>query len=372
MVALAHLTTAHRAHDNRFYGRESKSLLDAGYKVYIIAPHDKDELSQGIEIIALSKVSNRTSRFLYTLFQIAFKSIKLNVDVYHFHDPDLIIVGLFLKIFGKKVVYDVHEDYPVQILHKTWIPSAVRPLIAYIFNIYEKLSSYYFDGIVAATPLIASRFKHSNIATVPNYPILSELFSANLDEYALRPFHIVYAGQITESRGIIEMINTIGILKDTHNVTLKLLGTFKCSIEIEKRVRASNGWSNVDFAGWINRDEIGKIMSTSRIGLVLLHPLENYLESYPAKLFDYMAAGLPVIASNFPLWQEIVNSANCGLTVDPLNIDEIASAIKWLLDNPEEAAQMGLNGQSAAKEHYNWEISSVRLISLYRKIAPVS
>jgi glycosyltransferase involved in cell wall biosynthesis len=104
------------------------------------------------------------------------------------------------------------------------------------------------------------------------------------------------------------------------------------------------------------------------MGLVLLHPEPRFIVSLPIKMFEYMSAGVPVIASNFPIWQEIVENNNCGICVDPLNVNEIADAMKWILENPEEAAQMGRNGRHAVETIYNWEAESKKLVEVYQKL----
>jgi glycosyltransferase involved in cell wall biosynthesis len=105
------------------------------------------------------------------------------------------------------------------------------------------------------------------------------------------------------------------------------------------------------------------------MGLVLFHPAPNYMDAQPHKLFDYMAAGIPIIASDFPLWREIIGAAGCGIVVDPLKPQEIAKAMQWLWEHPVEAKKMGLRGREAATSRYNWDHEGQKLVSLYARLA---
>jgi glycosyltransferase involved in cell wall biosynthesis len=109
-------------------------------------------------------------------------------------------------------------------------------------------------------------------------------------------------------------------------------------------------------------------MRRSLAGLVLLHPVINYLDALPIKMFEYMSAGLPVIASDFPLWREIIEKNECGLCCDPLKPEKIAEAVQWVLDHPQEARIMGENGRRAVIEKYNWESEGKKLVKLYEDL----
>jgi len=135
---------------------------------------------------------------------------------------------------------------------------------------------------------------------------------------------------------------------------------------LETKLMLMPGWSRVDALGFVDRNEVKAIIGRSMAGVVLYHPELNHINAQPNKMFEYMAAGIPVIASDFPLWKEILEGARCGVCVDPLDPDQIADAIRWIVDHPEQAEQMGKNGRKAIIERYNWKREEDTLLGLYR------
>ena len=129
-----------------------------------------------------------------------------------------------------------------------------------------------------------------------------------------------------------------------------------------------DSWGKVDELGFLSREEVRNVYVRSKAGIVTLHPLPNYLDALAVKMFEYMAAGLPVIASNFELWKTIIEENNAGMCVDPLDSKAISSAIQYVLDNPKIASEMGANGKKMVLEKYNWDIEKIKLFNLYKKL----
>ena len=366
-MKVCHLTSVHMPQDSRIFHKECRSLVNAGYDVTLVVKSKHDEVLNGIKIVKIREENSRIKRMFYTTWLVYQKAIIVNADIYHFHDPELILIGILLRFRGKKVIYDIHEDLPRQILNKPWITSWLRYPFSWLASLAEWISSrIFFTSIVAATPKIAARFPREKTITVQNFPILQELVFDNQTSYSERPDHIVYIGGISKIRGAVENISAFEYVKhkDCH---LILAGEFE-NRQLEEECRKLNGWLKVDYKGWLNRDQIKSMLDNARIGLVLLHPTINYIDSYPIKLFEYMSAGIPVIASNFPLWRKIIENAECGLLVDPFMPEDIAAAIEYLLENPEKAQYMGENGRKAVINQYNWSNEEKKLVSLYRTI----
>ena len=366
-IKVAHLSSAHPPDDTRIFYKECRTLAQAGYEVVLIIPHDRDEVVNGVRIRAVPKPTSRFDRMVGTVREVYRAALEENAIVYHFHDPELIPVGIMLKNKGKKVIYDVHEDLPRQILTKPWIVPFLRRVVGVGAQTVENLCARYFDRIITVTSTIADRFSENKTTVVHNYPILEEFEGPDFIPYQKRDPLVVYVGGITAIRGIKEMVKAVELIPAEWGVRLILAGKFSPPA-LEDDVSAMAGWSNVEYLGWQSRDEVADLLSKARIGLVLLHPTLNYMDAYPIKLFEYMAAGIPVVASDFPLWRKIVSDIGCGLLVDPLNPQAIADAVQWLLAHPVEAELMGQRGQDAVINKYNWSTESQKLLGVYQSL----
>jgi glycosyltransferase involved in cell wall biosynthesis len=234
------------------------------------------------------------------------------------------------------------------------------------------------ETVIAEDSYVKNYHSRKNVVTVRNYPLLS--YFVLRDEGIVWPsktpedtFHVIYVGGVTRVRGSVELVKTLQIVKlDGHRkVKLSLIGPVMpagLKADLDTLIRAHELQDSVCMPGPVLHEEVSELLAQAHVGIATLHPDPNYLESLPTKLFEYMAVGLPVIASNFPLWKEIVEVNNCGLCVDPLNPKEIAQAIEYLLAHPEEARRMGENGRRAVLEKYNWEKERAKLLVLYEEL----
>ncbi len=362
MQHIVHLSSVHRADDTRIYVKECGALKEAGYEVSLVARRPEAENIEHINFISIdSTVSGRLRRMTQTVLNVGRAALRLRGDVYHFHDPELIPLGLFLKLLGKRVVYDVHETVPKQIMAKYWIPARIRRPLAYAVDFLERSSARCFDRVVAATPAIAERFPSERTVVVQNFALLREFLSIAADDYSERDQCCVYIGSITEARGARAMVRAIAGL----DARLLLGGPF-APTSLQADLAREPGWEKVTYLGTLSRKQVQAALAQSRVGLIVLEPAPNYLDSYPVKLFEYMAAGLPVLASDFPFWRQFILDTGAGIMVDPEDPEKIATAIRWLLTHPEDARKMGERGRKAVVEKYSWEREAARLIDMYR------
>ena len=363
-MKICHLTSVHKPEDIRIFHKECSSLARAGYEVNIIAVNCGNYFINNIPVYSVDiKYSGRLKRMITVPKAILKKSLELNCDIYHFHDPELIPVGLKLKRKGKKVIYDVHEDLPRQTLSKQYLKSWLRPTVAKFIEWYENNKSKKFDYIITSTPFIRDRFLkiNKNTVDVRNYPVLDKSFIYN--NWSDKKNAVCYIGGLEEARGIKEMMEAFRFV----NCGFFIGGLFD-NENIKEEIYNMPAWEKVNYYGYVNRNEANNIYSDSKIGLVTLHPIINYIDALPVKMFEYMHAGIPVIASNIPLWKEIVEGNNCGVCVNPLQPKEIAEAINYLLTNDEIAEEMGRNGRNAVLNKYNWNIEEKKLLNMYKYI----
>lgn len=360
---ICHITTVHSALDGRIFRKECSSLVRSGYRVTLIASHDRDDDVMSITIKSLPKSKNRLHRMFALSSRALVIACRQKAALYHFHDPELLWVGLFLRLLGKKVIYDVHEDVPRDILTKNWVSPVVRNVLSNMVEQVENIASRRMNYVIAATPFIRDRFLRLNCKTIDvnNYPETDELCQAPVEWSKKKPA-VCYVGGIWPGRGLFEMIRAINMT----DATLYLAGNI--SLQDKKKIVSMPGWTRVHAPGYLNRNEVSEILAKSMAGLVLFHPEPNHVNAQPNKLFEYMSAGLPVVASNFPLWRDIIERNKCGLCVNPMEPREIAKAIQWIVQHPAEAKRMGENGREAVLDRYNWSSQEARLLTVYKEL----
>ncbi|PWF48709.1 glycosyl transferase [Massilia glaciei] len=363
MYRIAHLTSAHPRYDTRIFVKQCRSLAAHGHEVTLVVADDGGDAERdGVRIVDVGRLHGRVNRMLRTTRRVFDQALALDAEVYHLHDPELIPTGLKLKRLGKKVVFDAHEDVPSQLLAKPYLGRWSRQVAASSFSVFERYACCRFDGIVAATPFIRDKFLPINARTVDinNFPVIGE-FDAAAPWSAKSP-QVCYVGSIAAIRGIRELLGACTLLRSP--TRLALAGAFSESA-LESEMHAHPGWVRIDALGHLDRDGVGTVMAASVAGLVTLHPVVNYLDALPVKMFEYMAAGIPVIASDFPVWRAIIEHSGCGVCVDPADPRAIAAAIDYFIANPGVAERMGQNGRRAVTAEYNWQCQSSKLISFY-------
>jgi glycosyltransferase involved in cell wall biosynthesis len=365
---VVHLALAHDPHDVRVFEKEAVALASAGYDVSVIAPGAEVGVERGVRLVSLPPAAQvRGARAaagrLRTIFDAA---ASLAPDLVHLHEPELVPVGLALRRRGIKVVYDAHEDAPLEALGINRHRPAKGYALAALWRCYLALAGRSFDGFVAATPDIARGLPTGRTATVRNFPSLERVRPGDAP-MASRPPRVAYVGTIAIARGLLEVLGAMAALPPDDPTELLLVGAFRPE-GLEAGARRHPGWARVRYLGWRSWDEVLTLLDECRVGLVTLHPTPETVTSLPVKLFEYMAKGLPVVASDLPAWRAIVQGAGAGLVVDPRDDRAIGQALAQLLSSPDEAARMGRAGRAAAIAHYSWDGEAAKLLGLYERL----
>jgi glycosyltransferase involved in cell wall biosynthesis len=371
-MKVCHLTSVHVPFDTRVFTKECRSLARAGHEVHLVAGHAKDEICDGVCLHSVHKYPGRLKRMTVTVSRVYRKALEIDADIYHFHDPELVLVGLLLKLRGKRVIYDIHEDYSSWLTFNEGIPPWLRNPAARAFTGLEGLAVRRFDALVTVTPSIFHHFSAMNRRTVlvRNFPREEEFAPDGGGEipWESRENAVCYIGGIFPKRGLAEMIRAISLVRESIPAKLLLGGDVTpAARELLDRLPARE-MEGVECFGRVSRSQIADIFRRSKAGLTILHPERNFLVSYPTKMFEYMSAGLPVICSDFPLFRELDEGTNACLFVDPLDPVALADAILFLFTHREEAEAIGRRGRTAIRERYNWDSEERTLLELYESV----
>lgn len=371
MTTIIHFTTVHPRTDTRIRIKEAATLareLDADVCLYVQdGLGDEHDEAASIRIVDTGmRPGGRLARMTKGAWRMYRAVRRARPAIAHFHDPELIPVGLLLKLSGIKVIYDVHEDLPRQIQAKHWIKPVLRKAFGFGATAIEWVAGKSFDHLVLAAPVLSSRFPAGKSTVIFNYPRLGELTCEESIPYQDRKPWFGYVGGITETRGSVEMVRAMSYV-NAPDAKLVLGGPMQPEMHIDDLEQMPE-WSRTQYLGILSRAGVADLLCSVRAGLVVLHPTESYLASYPVKMYEYMMAGLPIIASDFPLWRNILDGVDCAIFVDPQDPKAIAEAMHWLLSHPDEAEAMGQRGQRAVQERFNWSAEGEKLVDTYRQL----
>lgn len=360
-VKICHVTSVHPYKDGRIFRKECLSLAKK-YDVSLIAPNVESKDEDGIHIYGVELPKERLKRM--RSLDIVFRTmIGVDADVFHFHDPELIPLGIKAKKIGKKVIFDSHEDVPLQISEKEWIPKLLRKLASSAYRKYEEGKLQHYDALVSVTPSIVDRLKRCNPNTyqITNYPLQKE-FKDNR----------TWQNSICFTGGVSAQWMHHNVIKSIEKVDVNYLVAGIVEGGYLNELKALPAWDKVDYKGVVTPIEVSEIQQSSFAGIALNDYVANVgfkLGSLGnTKLFEYMMSGIPVIATDFVLWKEIIDKYQCGICVNPRKVDEITEAISYLKEHLEEAKQMGNNGRKAVENEYNWSSQEEILFKMYDNV----
>lgn len=394
-IKVAHLSSHHTAIDNRIFYRECRTLAAAGYDVAFVVGATEDTVRDGVRILAVKPAANRLERVTLTAWRVIRRALAFDAKVYHFHDPELIPWGFLLRIMGKAVVYDVHEDFAQAAGVRSWIPRPLRPVVAGLYKIVAKLAGRAF-AVVIAERYYARSFPDATM--VLNYPHAERsqaLRAVPRDAAPMERVKLVYVGNVTPSRGALiqaDIANRIpgcliqftGLMSEavadqiraaSGDATIGLMGPDGTIAWERRSTRPEHQVSTIilEGVGYYVSDRMVGVLSESWTAALAVFPRsEHYYEKELTKFFEYMAAGLPILSSDFPTWRALIEPDACGLVVDPADSDAIVAAVMRLHEDRQLAVDMGERGRKVSQERYSWQAQARNLLALYGRIAPLA
>jgi glycosyltransferase involved in cell wall biosynthesis len=362
------VTTGHALEDDRIFHKEAVSLACKGFEVAVLAPDDMAPFPRSgvtFEAVPIPRGRSRLIRKMVLLSRIGVKSLLMRSHVYHCHEMDAAIAVMPNILFGSKVIYDVHEHFP-----ENYRDRLSRPWLA-LLNALDRIVARLAHLIITVDEVLAKKYAHSGrIAVVHNYPMLDAFSGADVGRDGTLA---IYVGGISEDRGILDLLEALNLArKKNGRLHLKIVGRFTPEDfrrTIDERIAGLSLSGVVEIVEWIPFEEIPKMLRSSGLGLSVLRPVRRYSLAIPIKVYEYMAAGIPVVASDFPILARLLESEKCGMAVKPGSPESISEAMLYLVDNPEKARVMGENGRIAASEKYNWKSESEILVGAYERIA---
>lgn len=379
-VKVCHLASKHKMNDMRIFEKECKSLAKGGFDITLIGFGDtaKTEVIDGVRCISLFCPIKNNLELLRKRNKMSLETaLEVDADIYHLHEPELLPVGMKLKRAGKIVIFDSHEYYGWQLrdnIHKIKViktPAFLMKVFGNLYMRYEKRVCMKLDAVIQVCTMngidyFANRCKKTLF--IRNLPSLSDYTRKTPVDYS-NGASVAMIGGITKERGITQLV------KATHQAGGKLLlaGAFSPK-SYEKELMEMPAYVCVDYKGFLDKNGMVALLEQANIGASTLLNVGQYdkIDTFPTKVYDYMSMLLPVVISNTEFAQKMNEKYRFAICVDPEKPEDIADAIKWLKEHPEQAIEMGKNGRKAIEEDFNWEKENEKLVAFYNQLLPDS
>lgn len=361
---VCHLTTTHRAVDNRIFDCEAASLARAGLAVAVIGLHHSREERLGVTILPLVGPGSAPPSRPVRAWRALSQALEVGARAYHVHEPELLAVGVMLRIAGRRVVYDVHEDVKAQVRDRCAGLGAVGRAVAAAWGVFEVAASRLLSAVIVVDSHLAARFAACKPVVVSNFPS-SAFWEGGRRVRHGGEFRISYVGGVTEARGLGVLLDALELVRG--DVVLHVIGDVPNS-PLGARLRAH---PRVLLQGRVPWAQVAGHLANADLGVALLQPVRAYLEvEYVVKVFEYLSVGVPVLLSDFPKLRRQVEEIGYGRVVDPTDPAAVAAAIEDLRDHPEVRRAMGERGRQAVQQRFNWEREEIKLLALYRRLLP--
>ena len=368
-MKVCHVTTAHGRYDDRIFQKECCSLAKEHEVHLLVNDNLCDEIINDVHIHSMKLVFNNRFKRIFSSQYFLNCALDIDADLYHLHDPELLLIAKKLLKHGKRVLFDSHEYYYEQIKVKEYIPFMFRSLLAFLYQAYETYICKRIDAVISICPLRNDNYVYNPFENrckmhcyIENYPIYRNIENTMNKK---KEFIVCYAGGLTYERGITYLIDACYMA----GCKLILAGTFS-SEDYYNELKSKESYKCVEYRGQCTPEQVFDMYSEASIGASTLLDYGQYfkIETFPVKVYEYFQMKLPVLISSYPYALEMNNKYKFGVCVNPTNVKEIANGIKYLMDNKFEARQLGNNGYQLYNSLLNWKESEKRLLELYNTV----
>lgn len=368
MTDIIQFTTVHKRTDTRIRFKEASTLAEfyPGRVALFVQDGQENEMDEsGLRIVDTGpRTASRLKRIVAGTWRMYRAVRAARPRVAHFHDPELIPAGLMLQLSGVKVIYDIHEDVPNQILCKTYIkPAWIRPVLARVIGALERFAVNRFAMAVPAVPSIAERFPDDKTCVIRNVPKLDLLMAHTRVEKPRDRFIVSYAGSLSQARGIEDIVAAMDLLPD--GFELHLLGGWSHD-SLHQRCRQHPGWRRCTYHGQVPHSQVGHYLQQAHLGVQMVHDIDNYRGGLATKIFEYLALGVPTLMSDTA--DRRAAYGDLTLYAKPADPGAIADRILEIRDNyPAHVAQVK-DQHAHILEQYSWDAEAAKLRALYDRI----
>ena len=373
---VCHLVSKHKMNDMRVFEKECKSLAKGGFDVTLVGfgEQAKEETIDGVKCISLYCPIKNNLELLLKRNRLTYKAaLKVDAEIYHIHEPELLPVGKKLKRKGKIVIFDSHEYYGWQLrdnIHKIKIvnvPASFMKTIGNLYMRYEKRVCMKLDAVIQVCTMNGIDYfegRCKRTLFIRNLPDISD-YTRKYEISFENPISVSMIGGITKERGVTQLVKAAG----KADATLNLAGNF-IPKSYEDELKQLAEYKNVNYRGFLNKEGMISLLEETAIGASTLLNIGQYdkIDTFPTKVYDYMAMRLPVIISSTNFAKEMNDKYNFAICVDPNNPDEIAQAVIWIKEHPQEATKMGENGRKIIENEWNWNKESQKLLDFYNEL----
>ncbi len=368
-IRICHVSCVHFTYDVRIFQKECKSLVREGYDVHLVIS-GKNEKKDGVIIHGIGEIpKGRMQRMLFHTRRAFREACKVDADIYHFHDPELLPYALKMKRRGKKVIFDSHENVLDIFADKRYIWKPIRSILEPAYRYYMGECLKKMDLVITVDAMIKEKIQKYNqdVVLVSNYPEIK------MDRGDIQnPLGQEHGAYICFAGGITPQWNHEIVMKAAYRAGVKYVMCGKGSEEYIKLLKQCREWENVVYCGMVSHEEVICLLEDAIAGVAVLDYSNNTNWKRGTlgntKLFEIMVSGIPVICTAFSSWEKIISDYDCGICLEPKDEDALTEAICYMIENRGEAKEMGVRGCTAVKSHYNWNVEERKLLDAYRKL----